>query len=165
MVAGSDANSPERQIVRRATRERSGQIGTIDSRTNRGATDTSTSIGPVGGYPEEWIDTVHEEDGHDIADVIGGCGGEEGCKLLRRQLNALYTANGIAVATDDVSNAELIPRLVEEARKVEMKYFEDMGVYDRVPREHQLRTGGKIIKTRWIDVNKGIQRNLCTGPA
>ena len=33
-----------------------------------------------------------------------------------------------------------------------MKFFNDMGVYDRVPRS-QLR--GKLIKTRWIDMNKG----------
>ena len=29
-----------------------------------------------------------------------------------------------------------------------------MKVYDRVPREEQLKTGGKIIGTKWVDVNK-----------
>ena len=30
-----------------------------------------------------------------------------------------------------------------------------MHAYDRVPREHQKQTGGKVIGTRWVDVNKG----------
>ena len=30
-----------------------------------------------------------------------------------------------------------------------------MRVYDRVPRSEQMETGGKIIGTKWIDVNKG----------
>jgi hypothetical protein len=30
-----------------------------------------------------------------------------------------------------------------------------MGVYDRVPRSEQRESGGKIIGTKWIDVNKG----------
>ena len=33
-----------------------------------------------------------------------------------------------------------------------MEFFNDMGVYDRVPRS-QLR--GKLIKARWIDINRG----------
>ena len=36
-----------------------------------------------------------------------------------------------------------------------MGFFDKLGVYDRVPREEQQRTGGKIIGTKWIDVNKG----------
>lgn len=30
-----------------------------------------------------------------------------------------------------------------------------MGVYERVPRSHMSTTGGKLIKTRWIDINNG----------
>ena len=33
--------------------------------------------------------------------------------------------------------------------------FEKMKVYDRVPREEQRQTDGKVIGTKWIDVNKG----------
>ena len=40
-------------------------------------------------------------------------------------------------------------------RVSELKYFRDMNVYKVVPREHQLKTKGKIIKTRWLDINKG----------
>ena len=36
-----------------------------------------------------------------------------------------------------------------------MSFFESMRVYDRVPRSEQAATGGKIIGTKWIDVNKG----------
>ena len=36
-----------------------------------------------------------------------------------------------------------------------MEYFNNMGVYERVPKSHQVQTGGIIIGTRWVDVNKG----------
>ena len=36
-----------------------------------------------------------------------------------------------------------------------MNIFNDMGVYERVPRSHMSTTRGKLIKTRWIDINKG----------
>ena len=36
-----------------------------------------------------------------------------------------------------------------------MDLFESRRVYDRVPREDQIKTGGRIIGTKWIDVNKG----------
>ena len=35
-----------------------------------------------------------------------------------------------------------------------------MGVYERVPRSEQARTGGKIVGTRWVDVNKGDTTNI-----
>ena len=56
---------------------------------------------------------------------------------------------------DDVSSAALDPELVMQTRNLEMKLFSDMGVYTRVPRS-SIR--GKVIKTRWIDVNKRGQR-------
>ena len=62
--------------------------------------------------------------------------------------------DGIGYATEDVSGAYLDPVLVAEARKVEMKFFEDMKVYDRVDRAEMQRRGGNIIKTRWIDANQ-----------
>ena len=45
--------------------------------------------------------------------------------------------------------------MVQEARQLEMKFFSDMGVYEHVPRSHMATTKGKLIKTRWIDINKG----------
>ena len=49
---------------------------------------------------------------------------------------------------DDVSNTELIPSLVKKARELEMDYFKKLGVYEHVPRSHQVYTGGKIIGVR-----------------
>ena len=40
-----------------------------------------------------------------------------------------------------------------------MKYVEDIKVYHRVPRSEQAQTGGKIVGTKWIDVNKGDIEN------
>ena len=40
-----------------------------------------------------------------------------------------------------------------------MQFFESMKVYDRVPRAEQQRCKGKLIKARWIDVNKGDSSN------
>ena len=37
--------------------------------------------------------------------------------------------------------------------------FKSMGLYDYVPRTEQKLTGGKIIGTKWIDVNKGDSDN------
>jgi hypothetical protein len=63
--------------------------------------------------------------------------------------------NGIASARDDVTGTELVPDLVVTARREEMYYFKRLGVYRGVPRSHQKQHGGKIIGTRWVDVNKG----------
>ena len=70
-------------------------------------------------------------------------------------MSTLYVESGIEYAVDDVSGALLDPKLVHEGRGVEMKFFEGMHVYDRVPRKEQSETGGKIIGTKRIDVNKG----------
>ena len=67
---------------------------------------------------------------------------------------ALYAENGTEYAVDDISGALLDPAAVHEGRATEMGFFDKLGVYDRVPREEQRRTGGKIIGTKWI-VNKG----------
>ena len=40
-----------------------------------------------------------------------------------------------------------------------MSYFRKFGVYKVVPRSHQKTTGGKVIGTRWVDVNKGDAEN------
>ena len=58
-------------------------------------------------------------------------------------------------AWDDVSNAELNPSDVKEARKLEMEYFEKLGVYVRVDWSALEKAGGNLIGTRWVDVNKG----------
>ena len=67
--------------------------------------------------------------------------------------------DGIAIAKDDVTGNELVPDLVRAARAEEMVYFKKLGVYKVVPRSDQRRTGGKVIGTRWVDVNKGDSSN------
>ena len=67
----------------------------------------------------------------------------------------IYAGNGFEYAVDDVSGALLDPTLVHEGRATEMEFFNGMRVYDRVPRDEQRQTGGKVIGTKWIDVNKG----------
>jgi len=40
-----------------------------------------------------------------------------------------------------------------------MQYVRDMRVYSKIPRSQAVRNGWKIIKTRWIDINKGDDVN------
>ena len=56
---------------------------------------------------------------------------------------------------DDVSGEPLERADAIAARKVEIKYFKDMGVYTNVKREAWM----KIISTKWLDVNKGDSLN------
>ena len=95
---------------------------------------------------------VHEMDGHGICEFENyGIGPS----MLQKELNTLMVQNGVIVAWDDVSSATLNAEMVKDARATEMKFFHEMRVYDVVPREHQKKTGGPIIKTMWIYVNKG----------
>ena len=75
--------------------------------------------------------------------------------LLQAEMSGLSHRSGYETAWDDVSNENLVPSLVHAARAVEMEYFEKLGVYERVPRSHQVATGGKVIGVRWVDINKG----------
>ena len=84
---------------------------------------------------------------------------QRGIEILKGELESLTFRDGIAVAKDDVSGEELVPELVKIARAEEMTYFKKLRVYDVVPRSDQLRTGGIIIGTRWVDVNKGDRDN------
>ena len=63
-------------------------------------------------------------------------------------------------ATDDVSGAPLNPKLVRNARQEEMKYFKEMGVYVKVPKQEcWAQTAKNPIAVRWIDINKGDKEN------
>lgn len=66
-----------------------------------------------------------------------------------RQNRRTYAGPIVEAAYDDVSGAKLEPSAVHAARKTEMGFFEDMGVYER----------SKIIGPRWIDTNKGDSIN------
>ena len=61
---------------------------------------------------------------------------------------------------DDFSGDSLDPALVEAARELEVEYLKKMKVYDVVNRDEITKSGkGKLIKGRWLDVNKGDSSN------
>ena len=107
---------------------------------------------PIGDYAEHWFDGVHEDEG---GDDHRGVRPQQGTEILKKEMNGLLKRGGEHIAWDDVTNAELDPEDVKEARMVEMAYFEKLGVYVRVPRSEIAKTGGKLIGVRWVDVNKG----------
>ena len=57
---------------------------------------------PVGDYPLNWCDGLHNEDGQGLRHSARDQTGEQ---VLSRELAALYIREGIEYATDDVSNA------------------------------------------------------------
>ena len=67
---------------------------------------------PRGNWPENWVDSVHEFNGHGV-----DASPEEriGEKLLMSGLNSLYVQCGVESAYDDVSGAALDPALVRAA--------------------------------------------------
>ena len=111
---------------------------------------------PNGGWPDAWVDFVHEEDGGEDA---RGVRPQNGVGILREGIQALYTKNGVVTATDDVNDVELNPTMVADARTEEMAFFKKMGVYTRVKRSEMLKCPGKMISTKWIDTNKGDRDN------
>ena len=62
-------------------------------------------------------------------------------------------------AYDDVSGNILCPKEVRRARLKEIEYIQRKKVYVKIPRRQAIANGWKIIKTRWIDVNKGDEKN------
>ena len=58
-------------------------------------------------------------------------------------------------AWDDVTGEELDRREVMKARSKEMGYIHEKGVWERMPRRKAAALGYKVVKTRWIDINKG----------
>ena len=88
---------------------------------------------PTGDYPEHWTDEWHEEDG---GDDMRGSRPQMGVTLLKAEMDGLSFKSGYETAWDDVSNAELVPKLVREARELEMEYFHKLGVNERVPKSH-----------------------------
>ena len=60
---------------------------------------------------------------------------------------------------DDLTGQSLDKRMAREARKLEMQFFRNMEVCDRVPRWTAARDSCKVITTRCLDINKGDQRN------
>ena len=120
-------------------------------------------------FPSHWVDNKHEPDGtaknhlHTEVEVpeeslsYFHVGKNTGAELLREEMSTIYERHyGDAECVDDVSGVPLDIRLVRAARKLEMEYFDGMGVWaERLPKHVVKARGGKIIKGRWIDTNKG----------
>ena len=61
---------------------------------------------------------------------------------------------------DDTIGDVLGPKLVKEARMLEVEYLTRMNIYDVVSRKAMKQSWkGKLIKGRWLDVNKGDSRS------
>ena len=62
-------------------------------------------------------------------------------------------------AWDDVTGAMLDPKEVRKARLKELQYIHEKKVWIKIPRRRAIREGYKIVKGRWIDINKGDMTN------
>ena len=71
---------------------------------------------PIGEYPEHWVDEWHELDG---GDDRFGARPQNGVTLLQAETSGLSYRNGNETVWDDVSNGNLVPKLVHEARAVD----------------------------------------------
>ena len=76
-------------------------------------------------------------------------------KLFEDELLVLNQTHGIATAGDDLTGANLDPVRVAEAREEEREYVDGMNAYDRVPRSKIAEVNGKLVSTKWIEINKG----------
>ena len=76
----------------------------------------------------------------------------EGCRLLSLDMDKWGKITCYDVTSGDV----LDPKLVQEARLLDVEYLMRMKVYDVVSRKAMTQSGnGRLIKGRWLDVNKG----------
>ena len=62
-------------------------------------------------------------------------------------------------AWDDITGTELDYKEVRKARMLEIAYAHQKKVWTKIPRSEAHRRGWKIVKTRWIDINKGDANN------
>ena len=58
-----------------------------------------------------------------------------------------------ALAWDDLTGMSLDASKVREARRKGVGYIRDAKVYKHIPRSQATRSGWKIIRTMWIDIN------------
>ena len=61
----------------------------------------------------------------------------------------------IPQAWDDITGVELDPRAVRQARLTEIGYAKKKNVWSKIKRSVAEKRGWKIVKTKWIDTNKG----------
>ena len=81
-------------------------VNSISKGSKRTVIEAAGKTNPVGDWPVNWVDTVHEPDGG--SDQFGSRP-QNGIEILRGELDAIIFRDGISVATDDVSGAELVP--------------------------------------------------------
>ena len=62
---------------------------------------------------------------------------------------------GESAAWDDVTGMPLDRKRVQAARREEMDYVREKKVWRKIPRTEAQRMGCKVIKTKWVDINKG----------
>ena len=67
--------------------------------------------------------------------------------------------NDSGLAWDDVTGEPLDPTDVKKARTTSISYVRMKRVWVKIPRSEAIRKGWKMIKTRWIDINKGDKQN------
>ena len=60
---------------------------------------------------------------------------------------------------DDLTGMSLDAGKVREARSKEVGYIRDKKVHKKKPRHQATRSGWKVIRTRWIDINNGDDNN------
>ena len=108
-------------------------------------------------------DQVTGTDGSPTA-PLGKVKGSQTCRLNR--LTHYKNKQGDVTSSlswEDLTGMKLDAGKVVEARAKEVTYLREKRVYDKVPRQQALRRKWKIIKTRWIDINKGTMRALSIG--
>ena len=82
------------------------------------------------------------QSGDDVQDGYFKTGVNKGATLLGHAMYARHRG----VGTDDVSGEPLKGEMVVAARKLELEFFEKMGVYTRVTRAEALASGkGEVI--------------------
>ena len=70
----------------------------------------------------------------------------------KKAFNALQTFP--LAAWDDISSAPLDPEKAIAARKLEIAYADKKPVCEKILQEMAKEKGWKIVKSRWIDINK-----------
>ena len=123
-------------------------------------------------FPSHWRDDKHEPDGtaRNVLALEEGhepvqeerlgfftIGGNDGERLLKLEMNALMAKyDGSDESWDDVTGAQLVVSMVRAARRLEMKFFEKMGVFAEILHRSEVKSRGeKMIRGRWIDTSKG----------
>ena len=74
---------------------------------------------------------------------------------MHDMMYSLQVSGGREVAWDDVPGMSLCPKLVAAARAEDMEFFKPMNAYTRCKIDCVELEGGKLIDTKWLDVNKG----------